>query len=47
MEEIRELSEEEKELIAAIRNYRNSLHNESKRLKWYARDLFEELLSKD
>ncbi len=47
MREFEELTEQEKELIAAIRNYKKSLHNESKRLKWYARDLLEELLSKE
>ncbi len=41
-----DLNEQEKELIAAIRNYRASRHNESKQLKRYARDLFDQMLSK-
>ncbi len=40
-----ELTELEKELIAAIRNYRNSKHNESKRLRDYAIELFDEILN--
>ncbi len=39
-----DLTEQEKELIEAIRNYTDSLHNESKRLRRYARELFEEML---
>ncbi len=41
-----DLNEQEKELIAAIRNYKASRHNESKQLKRYARDLFDEILNK-
>ncbi len=40
-----ELTEQEKELIAAIRNYRNSKHNESRQLRDYAIELFDELLN--
>ncbi len=46
MEEREDLTEQEKELIAAIRNYRKSFHNESKRLKRYAKALFEEMIRK-
>ncbi len=40
-----EFSEREMELIAAIRNYKNSKHNESKQLKDYAIELFDEMLN--
>ncbi len=38
------LTEKERELIEAIRGYKNSKHNPSKMLKLYARQVFEELL---
>jgi len=38
------LTEEEWELIEAIRNYKNSQHNVSQQLEWYALKLFENLL---
>ncbi|MDR0824579.1 MAG: ArsR family transcriptional regulator [Prevotella sp.] len=38
------LTEEEKELIEAIRNFKNSKHNPSEQLEWYAVKLFENLL---
>ncbi len=34
----------EKELIEAIRGYKNSKHNPSKMLKLYTKQVFEELL---
>ncbi len=40
-----ELTELEKELIAAIRNDKNSKHNESRQLKEYAIELFDEILN--
>nr|DAN52409.1 MAG TPA: hypothetical protein [Caudoviricetes sp.] len=40
-----ELTDEEKELIAAIRNYKKSKHNESKKLKDFAIELFDQLLN--
>lgn len=42
-----DLTEQEKELIEAIRNYKKSKHNPSQSLKRYARDLFETLLDDD
>ncbi len=39
-----DLTEKEKDLIEAIRNFKNSKHNPSDNLARYARDLFEELL---
>lgn len=38
------LSEREKELIEAIRNFKNSKHNPSVELEWFIRELFERLL---
>ena len=32
------------ELIETIRNYKNSLHNPSQQLEWYALKLFENLM---
>lgn len=37
-------SEEERELIEAIRNYKNSLHNPSFELEDYANQLFNNLM---
>jgi hypothetical protein len=42
--EKRSITEQEWELIGTIRNYKNSLHNPSQQLEWYARMLFETLL---
>jgi len=42
--EKRSLTDKEWELIEAIRNYRNSKHNPSQQLEWYALQLFENLL---
>ena len=42
--EKRNLTEEEWDLIEAIRNYKNSKHNPSFELEWYALQLFENLL---
>ena len=39
-----ELTEQERELIEAIRNLRNSKHNYSLELELYARELFEMIL---
>ncbi|MBF0649181.1 hypothetical protein IR083_10145 [Dysgonomonas sp. GY75] len=44
MKEKKVLTEEEWELIEAIRNFRNSKHNPSEQLEWYALKLFENLL---
>jgi len=38
------LTEKEWELIEAIRNYKNSRHNLSQQLEWYALKLFENLM---
>ncbi len=40
-----ELSEQEKELIEQIRNYKNSKHNPSKELRQVVKELFDELLN--
>lgn len=37
----------EEDLIASIRNFRNSKHNYSRGLEYEARRLFEELMEKD
>jgi len=42
--EKRNLAENEWELIEAIRNYKNSQHNPSQQLEWYALKLFENLM---
>lgn len=39
-----ELSKEEEELIAAIRNYRASFPNGYPQLLWYAQQLFDKLV---
>ena len=41
------LTENEKELIDAIRNFRNSQHNYSECLEEYVRECFEFLLKED
>ena len=41
---VMKLTEQERELIEAIRNYRNSKHNPSLELEWWALKLFEKLL---
>ena len=38
------LTTKEENLIIAIRNFRESLHNPSEELEWYARRLFEEII---
>jgi hypothetical protein len=38
------LTEEEWELIEAIRNYKKSKHNYSQQLEWYALKLFENMM---
>jgi hypothetical protein len=43
MEKIK-LTEKEWELIEAIRNFKNSQHNPSQQLEWYAQKLFENLM---
>ena len=42
---IKELSEQENELIEAIRNYKSSYHNKSKELRRYASILFDEMIN--
>lgn len=42
-----ELTEEETELIEAIRNFKNSKHNPSKELEIYAVREFEKLMYED
>jgi len=44
MKEKRVLTEEEWELIEAIRNFKNSKHNPSDELEWYVTKMFEMLL---
>jgi hypothetical protein len=39
------LTEQEKELIEAIRNLKKTKHNYSEDLEWYVRELFENLLN--
>jgi len=39
-----DLTEKEKELIIAIRNFKKSQHNPSKELRWWIQQLFYELL---
>lgn len=41
----KELTEQENDLIEAIRNYQNSSHNKSKELKRYAKILFDEMIN--
>ena len=38
------VTEKEKELIEAIRGYKNSKHNPSKMLKLYAMQIFDEII---
>jgi hypothetical protein len=38
------VTEKEWDLIEAIRNYRNAMHNPSLELEWFALKLFENLL---
>jgi hypothetical protein len=38
------LTEQEFELIEAIRNFKKARHNPSVEMEWYIRKLFEELL---
>jgi len=38
------VTESECDLIETIRNYKNSMHNPSLELEWFARQLFENLL---
>lgn len=42
-----QLTEQEKELIEAIRNFKNSKHNYSPELEFWIRELFEKLLYED
>jgi hypothetical protein len=42
---IKEISEQENELIEAIRNYKSSYHNKSKELRRYASILFDEMIN--
>ncbi|GHT16416.1 hypothetical protein AGMMS4956_18860 [Bacteroidia bacterium] len=43
----KELTEEEWELVEAVRNLKNSTHNPSAQLEYYVRKLFDNLLNKD
>ena len=38
------VTEQEWDLIETIRNYKNSMHNPSLELEWFARQLFENML---
>ncbi len=40
----KEITEQENDLIEAIRNYKSSYHNKSKELRRYAIILFEEMI---
>ena len=40
-----ELTEQEKELIQQIRNYKNAKHNPSKQLRQLVKELFDQLLN--
>ena len=40
------LTTKEEDLIIALRNFRESLHNPSEGLEWYARRLFEEIIER-
>lgn len=40
----KEITEQENDLIEAIRNYQNSFHNKSKELRRYAQILFDEMI---
>ena len=42
---IKEISEQENELIEAIRNYKSYYHNKSKELRRYASILFDEMIN--
>ena len=44
---MKQLTEQEEELIEAIRNFKNSKHNPSVELELYIRQMFEELLYPD
>lgn len=39
-----ELTDQEKELIMQIRNYKNSKHNPSRELRAFAKELFDTLM---
>lgn len=41
---LKEISEQENDLIEAIRNYQTSFHNKSRELKRFARILFDEMI---
>ena len=42
---LKEITEQENDLIEAIRSYKNSFHNKSKELKRYATILFDEMIN--
>lgn len=42
---LKEITEQEDELIEAIRNYKASYHNKSKQLKRHAEILFDEMIN--
>lgn len=41
---LKEITEQENDLIEAIRNYKKSFHNKSKELRRYAKILFDEMI---
>ena len=41
------VTDKELDLIEAIRNYKNSMHNPSLELEWFAQKLFENLMYDD
>ena len=42
---VKEITEQENDLVEAIRNYKNSFHNKSKDLRRYAKILFDEMIN--
>lgn len=41
---LKEITEQENDLIEAIRNYKNSFHNKSSELRRFAKILFDEMI---
>ena len=42
---VKEITEQENDLIEAIRSYKNSYHNKSKELRRFAQILFDEMIN--
>ncbi len=42
---LKEITEQENDLIEAIRNYKASYHNKSKQLRRFAKILFDEMIN--